>query len=147
MDEPLVAASTQYLDSGTWGLTNNQSTFPAKIPGDIVTDLETSGAIGDPLYERNFKSLLWDATAWTVTREFDAAPSVMALPTRWLVLDGVKMGAWVWFNGQFLGTTADQFLRYTFDVSATVKSTGNMLQLTFPPSNHSLNDEARWMAC
>ena len=73
--------------------------------------------------------------------------------TTYLVLDGVKMGAWVYLNGQLLGTVADQFLRYRYDVTHLLlaprpaASKKNELRLVFPPSNHTLNHEARWMAC
>ena len=63
--------------------------------------------------------------------------------------DGVKMGSWVYLNGIFLGETADQFLRYKFPVTSHLSASGqpNKLELVFPPSNHTLNAEARWMAC
>ena len=117
-----------------------------RVPGDLITDLQRAGAIGDPLYELNFKSLAWDAT-FTYRLAFDASAALLAAPARWLVLDSVKMGAWVWLNGRFLGAVADQFLRYEFDVSAVLEPTDNELLVTFPPSNHALNDEARWIAC
>ena len=37
-----------------------------------------------------------------------------------LVFDGIKMGASISLDGVALGTAADQFLRYTFDVICVV---------------------------
>jgi beta-galactosidase/beta-glucuronidase len=117
----------------------------------LVTDLQHAGVIGDPLYERNFKSLAWERQ-WQYALSFSTAAALApaAGGARWLVLDSVKMGAWVWLNGVYLGAVQDQFLRFTFDVSALLKAPGagpNLLQITFALSNHSLNDQARHMAC
>jgi len=141
----------QALDgaASSWRVTDNASiAVPASVPGDLITDLERAGVIGDPLFERNFKSVVWDATDFTYSTTFSAAAGVLASPARWLVLDSVKMGAFVWLNGVFLGAVHDQFLRYVFDVTAVLRPSGdNSLSLTFPPSNDTLNDEARWIAC
>ena len=147
LDAPIAADALQLLDGAAgWTFTDNATARAASVPGDLITDLQRAGAIGDPLYELNFKSLAWDAT-FTYRLAFDASAALLAAPARWLVLDSVKMGAWVWLNGRFLGAVADQFLRYEFDVSAVLEPTDNELLVTFPPSNHALNDEARWIAC
>ena len=126
---------------------DNVSSVKPDVPGDLISDLERAGLIGDVLYERNFKSTIWDDSDFTYRLSFDASPAVLAAPARWLVFDSIKMGAFVWLNGVFLGAAADQFLRYNFDVTAILKATGNELSVTFPPSNNTINDEARWIAC
>ena len=148
LDEPLLGDAVQLLDGGLWTATNNITSIPATVPGDLVTDMQRAGVIGDPLYERNFKGLSWEAE-WSDAISFPTSGALAPAPSlaRWLVLDSVKMGAWVWLNGRFLGAVADQFLRYEFDVSAMLQPTDNELLVTFPPSNHPLNDEARWIAC
>ena len=36
----------------------------ASVPGDLITDLQTAGMVGDPIYELNFKNgTLWDGYA------------------------------------------------------------------------------------
>ena len=157
-DEPLAAAVYQPLSNidgdrrASWTAFSGAAgiSIPAKVPGDLITDLENAGEIGDPLYERNFKGVLWDASNWTFSTEFETATPMLSNGTKYLVLDGVKMGAWVYLNGHLLGAVADQFLRYRFDVTQLLTpahSNKNELQLVFPPSNHTLNEEARWMAC
>ena len=150
-DEPLLGDATQLLDGAPWTATDNATTINATVPGDLVTDLQRAGRIGDPLYERNFKALDWDRE-WQYTLSFDTATDLnpAAGGARWLVLDSVKMGAWIWFNGVYLGAVQDQFLRWRFDVTALLKAPTagpNVLAVTFAPSNHSLNDQARWTAC
>jgi beta-mannosidase len=150
-DEPLLGDAVQLLDGLAWQATDNATVIPATVPGDLVTDLQRAGKIGDPLYERNFKSLNWEAE-WQYSVSFETASALAPASggARWLVLDSVKMGAWVWFNGAFLGAVNDQFLRWTFDVSGLLKAPGageNVLAVTFALSNNSLNDQSRWTAC
>ena len=130
-------------------------TIPAHVPGDIITDMELAGAIGDPLYELNFKnSSLW-ATArarWVYTTTFSSA-NVFGSGTgadAVLVFDGVKMGATVKLNGVVLGTVTDQFLRYNFSVSELLRGTGggsaganNTLEVEFDGTDTN----GRYMAC
>eukprot|EP01047_Picozoa_sp_COSAG01_P000929 COSAG01_NODE_19_length_39011_cov_38.134968_3_plen_161_part_00 len=124
-DAPLTGAHHQPLTGGaaSWTATSVDAgiSIPATVPGDLVTDLERAGKIGDPLFERNFKSLLWDASNWTFSTQFPTSQPMMRVMTAataaaagghvYLVLDGVKMGAEVYLNGHQLGTVSDQFLR------------------------------------
>ena len=94
--------------------------IPALVPGDLLTDLQAAGQIGDPLYEKNFlNASLWSAHTWTYRVAFTPDAAVAAAGGRvLLVFDGIKMGAGISLDGVVLGTAADQFLRYTFDVTA-----------------------------
>ncbi len=49
---------------GQWALDNGTTHVFGRVPGDLITDLENSGVIGDPLYELNFKSAAWDRGKW-----------------------------------------------------------------------------------
>lgn len=55
----IVASYVQSLDSSSpsnkWSVSNGTITFPGNVPGDLITDLELGGVIGDPLYMLNFK--------------------------------------------------------------------------------------------
>ena len=105
------------------------------------------------LYELNFVPMgtagapIWDASNWTYSTAFDLSPSTSAGTDVWLVLDGVKMAADVWVNGQYVGFTADQFLRYTWPVKQYLKPSGNVLTITFTTSLDPRNTEARFMGC
>lgn len=173
-DEPLLAGVHQPLSgadaAANWTATSVEAgvSIAAAVPGDLITDLQRAGEIGDPLYERNFKSTLWDATNWTYSTQFETSTDLVDCINNaghaYLVLDGVKMGAWVYLNGNLLCQTrnlfgdcddmmqeavTDQFLRYRFEVTKLLLPEGeqNDLRLIFPPSNHTINTEARWMAC
>lgn len=61
------------------------------------------------------------------------------------MFDGIKSGAKVFLNNQLVLQSSNQFIRHTIEV--TEQNSGGLLRLLFPPSNSSLNDDARWMAC
>eukprot|EP01065_Artemidia_motanka_P025528 TRINITY_DN30520_c0_g1_i1.p1 TRINITY_DN30520_c0_g1~~TRINITY_DN30520_c0_g1_i1.p1 ORF type:complete len:912 (+),score=270.91 TRINITY_DN30520_c0_g1_i1:48-2783(+) len=147
-DAPFQGSSVRYLD-GTWTASTQLSegalAIPATVPGDLITDLQKAGQIGDPLFEMNFKnSSIWDDNAWNFTTTFDAAEE-LATGTTVLVFDGVKMGATVSVNGKVLGTVTDQFLRYTFPLPASLlQAAGNTVVVAF---SKDIKCEGRWMAC
>ena len=131
------------LDGDAWRLSNGSLSIPASVPGDLLTDLQSAGLIGDPLYELNFKGKLWDLANWTYTLSFTTQP----LASSYLVFQGLKHVADVALNGQYLGYAADQFLRYTWDVSGVVRPGVNTLTVTFPTFSDPRNCEQRWMSC
>lgn len=130
----------------------------AVVPGDILSDLEKAGLIGNPLYELNFKnSTLWMNYTWMYSVTFAVEESLL---TRLqadmntgllLVFDGIKMAATISLNGQLIGNAADQFDRYQFSLSDAHRQsrfgllkTTNILSVTFDPAR---NISGRFMAC
>jgi hypothetical protein len=156
VDNPIVADEITYLDSGwtastpgTSSLRIGATTIAASVPGDIITDLQTAGLIGDPLVELNFlnESAAWTNTTWIYQTTFSTAANATATGDAYmLVFDGVKMGADIKVNGVLLGTAADQFLRYSFTLNTSVLGVTNKhtLELVFDPT---ISCGGRWMAC
>ena len=128
----------------------------ATVPGDLITDLQKAGTIGDPLYEMNFLngSSTWNLPKWTYTKSFaldaDLLQRAAAGESMLLVLDGVKMGAKVMMNGKELGEVNDQFLRYTFPLDAaelvSTAESGAAHEVTVA-FDTSIDCGGRWMAC
>jgi hypothetical protein len=97
-DEPLISGVHQSLTgadaAGNWTASSAAAglSVAATVPGDLITDLERAGKIGDPLHERNFKSVLWDETNWTYATQFETSPDLVdTISTSghaYLVLDG-----------------------------------------------------------
>ena len=50
--------------------------FPARVPGDIISDLAAAGRVGDVLYELNFKNSSRWMLDWNYTLEFGWEPGV-----------------------------------------------------------------------
>lgn len=146
VDNPIVGDKIRYLDGDHWtaSMTNGGKslTIPAKVPGDLISDLHAAGYIGNPLYEKNWlNSSIWNDNVWTYTTSFDADSSTL------LVFDGIKMGAKIKVNGIEIGQVTDQFLRYTFRLSkpGLLKDSLNTLEIVFVGSD--LKCDGRWMAC
>ena len=153
-DSPLSGDSFPFsLDGSDWKITNSLGSIAinGRVPGDLITDLQNADIIGDPLYEMNFKSTLWDDAEFTYTKEFVFPQQQYSNQKQILVFDGIKMGSHIFFNAVQLGSSMDQFLRYTFDVSDLIykndEGKKNTIQVTFPVSNNTINDQSRYMAC
>jgi len=146
----IVADTFQSLDSSStsWSVSNGTLNFAASIPGDLITDLSRGGVLGDPLYELNFKRNEWDASTWNYSTTFTLDASFSSSSAVWVVFDGIKMVSDISLNGIALGYTQDQFLRYTFDITAALKKGGsNTLVVSFPTGKDQRNSEQRWMSC
>lgn len=145
----------------------------ANIPGDILSDLMKAGEIGDPYYSRNFLTqrnvwmghpLDYNSTkpqqrtrTWKYTTK--VALDTKTTDRTWiLVVEGVKMGASISWNGKHVGIVNDQFLRYTFQVDNSMleavdplsqsrqleRSRLHVLSISFDPS---IGTDGRYMAC
>jgi hypothetical protein len=136
-----VGDTLQYLD-GKWSVSNGTKTITGMVPGDLITDLFNGGLIGDPLFESNWLTPIWDKYTWNYTTTFTAQSG----NTVYLVFDGIKMGAQIFLNNKLVGTARDQFLRYRFDVTAMIQAS-NTLMVYFPAGGQGIDCEGRFMAC
>lgn len=124
------------------------------VPGDLLTDLETAGLIGDPLTEINFKvnSSLWNSNIWTYSKTFQldqrhrqiAAAAPQGTTRHLLVFDGIKMGARISVDGKLIGNATDQFLRYVFPLEADASLASHTVEVAF---DSSIDVAGRYMAC
>ena len=120
--------------------------IPATVPGDLITDLQRAGHIGDPLHEKTFlNSSLWTHHTWNYTAAIHATGFSEEGQQILLVFDGIKMGARIALDGHLLGTASDQFLRYVFDVTKILsEETTHTLSVAFDPAIHV---DGRFSAC
>lgn len=155
---PISTGAPQYLDGEDWIVTSadGQIEIAGTVPGDLITDLQLSGQMGDPIYSQNWlewqyagrAAPMWDEQNWTYTKTFDAdAALLVAGTTVALTFDGVKMAADVVLNGVSLGTCNDMFLRIAFDATSVLRAHNNELKIIFTTSNDDRNSAGRWPAC
>jgi hypothetical protein len=120
----------------------------ATVPGDVISDLQRAGIVGDPYFDTNWTEPrfveAWNSGIWTYTKTFerpqtagDAGGSVL------LVLDGVRMGAMVFVNGVFIGNTTNAYRRYVFALDAHSLSGHNELAIRFG-AELGINTEGRY---
>jgi len=157
-DAPPVGTGTpQYLDGEDWVVSSadNVITTAGYVPGDLITDLQSGGIIGDPIYNQNWlewlyanqSAPLWDSQPFTYTKNFDADANLLDGSIVQLTFDGVKMAADVVLNDVSLGFTNDMFLRTVFDVTQSLRAKNNTLTVTFALYSDARNDAGRWPAC
>ena len=145
-----AAANAWTASSATWAITVN-----ATVPGDLLSDLQRGGVIGDPWFELGFLNTttpgaqgapLWDVGTWVYTTTFAVATDVLTIARGGgavaLVCDGIKMAADVSLDGTTLGFANDQFLRFTFPVGAPLGPTAT-LRVSFSTSRDPRNAEVR----
>lgn len=117
------------------------STFlwtPAKIPGDVYTDLWKAGQLEDPYYGRNLEKARWVMDReWWYTIQFRVPPGMKGKFIR-LQFEGVDYKCDVWFNGTHLGAHEGMFSGFSFDVTTLVDRENQnriMVRLAPPPLN------------
>jgi beta-galactosidase/beta-glucuronidase len=154
-DLPPVGQSLRYLD-GVWsasssgGSTGLEHTINASVPGDIISDLEAAGLIGDPWFETNWRD---DAGMWfrkwrystTFVLSLAEAEQLRAGAEVFVVFDGIKMGATIELDGHVVGVATDQWLRYSFPISKMLSpAASHELSVTF---DNAINTHGRYMGC
>ena len=143
-DEALVGSGgVAYLD-GVWQASDlHGRTMPGSVPGDVLTDLQAAGLIGDPFHGNNFldkrQQALWYNNSWTYSTTVQLQANVRQV----LVFDGIKMGATIRVDGKPIGTALDQFLRYEFLLPQAAEARKATVEVVFD----WLNVDRRWMAC
>lgn len=139
---PVVGAAVLYLDGGDWIANSSGSlTMVATVPGDVVTDLQAAGFLGDPLAFNNTRltNPPWDQP-FTYTKVFqtptgtgwDGASEVF------LVLEGIKMAADIFLNSVALGDCRSQFMRRVIPVRDLLTPPGdgdNALRVELPTAS------------
>ena len=154
------------LQLKSWTLHSDDyyANIPAVVPGDLWSDLMRAQLIDEPYYDRNFltQRAVWAGhnnngtldphthttqrtRTWTYRTVMDTAQFNNTL----LVVEGIKMGARLAWNGIPLGTVTDQFLRYIFPLphhnnNSQLDHNNNELSVTFDPH---LNTDGRFMGC
>ena len=165
IDYPVIGTYRQSLD-GFWDVSSSSlasSPIQGSVPGDLVTDLQLAGVIGDPLFGNNFVApynistkqfmpQIWDQANFTYSMEVTPSPSLFEGGGGndgeiLLVFDGIKMASGIWLDGNYLGTTADQFLRYIFPVGRFLSpGRKSVLSVELMPATDPSNAQARFMS-
>ncbi|KAH8126652.1 glycoside hydrolase family 2 protein [Trichoderma asperelloides] len=108
----------------------------AQFPTVIHLDLLHHGLIPDPPKDRNSELIQWvGEKQWLYRTSFVSpqAPSGSGKISHTMVFDGLDTYAKISLNGEEIASTANMFLQYRVDVTATLKPAGgeNTLELLF----------------
>ena len=121
--------------NGVWTLKGRSTTDPslspieicdATVPGMAQLELSRRGIIPEDIYMgmNITKTEQYEDWEWWYEREFDA-PAVH--PRAFLVFRGVDCFAEYYLNGEQIGTSANMFIPFEFDVSDKLKTGKNTL--------------------
>jgi beta-mannosidase len=117
---------------------NDYSWNPAKIPGDVYTDLYHAGELEDPYFGRNMAKAKWvEDYEWWYTHAF-AIPESLKGQDLFLVFEGVDYSCEVFLNGHSLGGHRGMFSSFSFNVTNLVSFTAshvpdNLLTIKLDP--------------
>ena len=121
--------------NGNWQLNKTGDTltsYPARVPGCVHTDLLAADALPDPLYRDHEKQQKWIGEAdWTYQRTFEVDDALLAHDTVRLRFHGLDTIATVRINGTELGRTENMFRTYEFDVRDALKAGENLIAVDF----------------
>ena len=102
--------------------------YPARVPGDVVSDAIEAEGGRHPYYDRN--SRLWEWTKdrdWLYRLDFDA-PDLDGRSAR-LEFDAVDYSCTAWLNGTEVGRHSGASDAFWFDVTAALREGGNRLHV------------------
>ena len=118
----------QSLSSPNWSLTNANGSIAidrnCSVPGSVFLDLHANGLLDDLFYRWNPINATWvssDEPWWMYSRTFEVDAALLSMPRVELVLHGVDTIANVTVNGHYLGSTINQFRRWTYDVTSLLQ--------------------------
>ncbi|KAF1749353.1 hypothetical protein GCK72_025820 [Caenorhabditis remanei] len=118
---------------GEWLFWNSNKTVngTGNIPGDIYSDLYASGIIDNPLYGENHLNLKWiSEEEWTYQRKILLHREDLT-PGYFLDITSLDTIATIYWNGEKVMHTRNQFVPYNVNVTDLVISGYNEIMITF----------------
>jgi len=113
--------------NGTWQLhfihpeTQRQMTIPARVPGNVLGDLERAELIPDPYFGTNsWATRKWEFTDWEYTTDFEA-PRLAPGERLELSFDAVDTVFELFLNDVKAGAGRNMFIEHRFDVTDLVR--------------------------
>lgn len=116
----VTAQQRQYLHEGwTFREARLTSSYPARVPGVVHTDLLRQGLIDDPYIGLNERKVQWvDKEDWVYETEFRVSDDVLACNSIDLCFDGLDTYADVFLNDTKILTADNMFRRWRVSVGA-----------------------------
>ncbi|TPX30933.1 beta-galactosidase [Synchytrium microbalum] len=134
------------LDDLSWTVSNKDASIsvPAKVPGEIHTDLMRANIIGEPYFRDNYVKYRWIALEeWTYKTTFTAGDTLLDADTVLLVCEALDTVAHISLNGEEIGYANNQFRRWTFDVRPALVDGDNELAFRFESAVTYAAEKAR----
>ena len=131
--------------SGAWRMTAaGFSPVAAELPGDNYSALLAAGAIPDPYYGCNERSVQWPRESeWTFERNFEVAPEFLKRRSVFLNLDSVDTFGEVFVNGVSVGASRNMFTRFRCEVKPFLKAGTNTIRVAISPPGAEALEQAK----
>jgi beta-mannosidase len=121
------------LDQG-WkfiSIIDSHAPMPAKVPGNVFTDLYDNGKIPHPFVGDNEKDLQWISKRdWIYETEFEVSSEELKHANTTLVFEGLDTYANVFLNGKLILEANNAFRTWNIDVKKYLKKS-NSLEIIF----------------
>lgn len=118
--------------------------YPAKVPGEVHTDLLANKLIPDPFYRDNEKKLQWiEKEDWEYKTTFATTPSFLNRKNIELVFDGLDTYADVYLNGKLLLQANNMFRQWKADVKNKLRAGKNSLLIYFHSAQNKVDSMAK----
>jgi len=129
-------AITKRLE-GIWEFKKSTDTnwLPATVPGTVHTDLLNNKIINEPFYRDEETKLQWvGQQTWNYRTTFDVEAEIIQKENILISFEGLDTYAEISLNGRNLLKTNNMFRTWQVDAKHFLKETGNILEITFLPS-------------
>lgn len=101
---------------------------PARVPGDVYTDLWKAGVIEDPYFGRNSVKAQWVAqNEWWYSTQFSVTEDLKGQKVK-LEFETVDYSCEVWLNSKYLGRHEGAFSSFSFDVTEVIRTSEHWLE-------------------
>ncbi len=119
-------------DAGASAHASATSWRPARVPGNVHTDLLANGLIADPYVGAAEAELQWIGLAdWEYRTRFDVDAATLRRPHAELVFEGLDTFADVYFNGEKLLSADNSHRTWRVPVQGRLSASGNELRVVF----------------
>jgi beta-mannosidase len=114
---------------------DSMRSYPAQVPGNLVTDLFRAGKIPDPFFADNAEKLQgWLARTWEYHCDFTLEKNMLKYQHLQLVFDGLDTYASVYLNDSLLFTSDNMFVSKSVDIKRKIKTGDNHIKIVFTPA-------------
>jgi len=119
------------------------SWHPAKVPGEVHTDLLNNKLIPDPYYRDNEKKVQWiEKVDWEYKTSFSAGSDLFNKKHVDLVFDGLDTYADVYLNGKLILVADNMFRLWRVDVKDKLVAGNNALFIHFHSAQNKVDSLA-----
>jgi beta-mannosidase len=123
---------------------NKKQWYPAKVPGEVHTDLFANKLIPDPFYRDNERKLQWiEKENYEYKTVFSVPSNLLNKKNVELVFDGLDTYADVFLNGNIILQANNMFRQWKIDVKQLLKPTGNLLLVRFYSAQNKVDSLAK----